>query len=373
MTFKLQLLEEGKPLAGKTLKWLRTGDDQKAAKGEGISSETQPLVIITSLDKPGFVHLEISVFDSDGSPLKDAQKKPLKFEGGAGVEPAKLEGYPEPEDFDAYWRVQKTLLAGVPMQATLCLVTSTNPKFEVFDVKVTCAGGMPVAGYLTIPKDAKAKSLPAQVSFIGYDVCGVNPQYRPGVLAFCINAHGIDNGREPAYYKALADGPLKHYTFNNVENARPETSYFNGMMLRLMRALEFVKSRPEWDGKTLAVSGTSQGGLQAVAAAALDSAVTECSVGKPWCCDLGGVKFGRLSGWRPDFVPALGYFDTANLARRVKCKTAIVAGLGDYGCPPSGVSILYNHLKGPKSIEYLQGTTHQYDAPNPVKQILRCP
>lgn len=141
-------------------------------------------------------------------------------------------------------------------------------------------------------------------------------------------------------------------------------------MLRLIRAMEFIKSRPEWDGKTLTVSGGSQGGLQAVTAAALDSDVTECSAYKPWCCDLGGIKLGRIRGWRPDCAEGLGYYDIVNMAKRVKCKTFITAGLGDYVCPPSGISVLYNNIKAPKTIEYTQGSTHGYNPPNPKKQVL---
>ena len=149
MTFRIRLLEDGKPLAGKTLKWQRTGDDQKTAQGQGVSSETAPLAIATSIDEPGFVRIEVGVFNEDGSPLKDARNKAVRFDGGAGAQPGKLEGYPEPTDFDAFWKAQKARLAAVPLKATLKPVASPPPGFDVFDVKVDCAGGMPVSGYFS--------------------------------------------------------------------------------------------------------------------------------------------------------------------------------------------------------------------------------
>ena len=51
----------------------------------------------------------------------------------------------------------------------------------------------------------------------------------------------------------------------------PENAYFNAMALRLMRACEWAKTLPEWDGRTFAVDGGSQGGLQSVWCAALDA------------------------------------------------------------------------------------------------------
>ncbi|MBS5529908.1 acetylxylan esterase, partial [bacterium] len=66
------------------------------------------------------------------------------------------------------------------------------------------------------------------------------------------------------------------------------------------------------------------------------------------------------------YVDALGYYDTINHAKRIKCPVEITrAGLGDYTCPPSGVAILYNNIKSPKKIRWFQGSTHGYVPPNP--------
>jgi cephalosporin-C deacetylase-like acetyl esterase len=370
MAFKLQLLEDGKPLDGKKLKWTRSGDDQKRVSGEAISSASEPLVLTSSLDKPGFVRYEIAVFNPDGVPLKDAKGKDVRFEGGAAVQPQALQGLPEPADFDAFWTAQKAKLAAVPLKAELKEVASQNPKFNAFDVKIDCAGGKPVSGYLTIPKDAKGKSLKAKAVFQGYGISGAGQDFADGYVTLRVNAHGIENGREPEYYKALADGELKGYAFNKTENAKPETSYFNGMMLRVLRTLEYLKSRPEWDGKNLMVAGGSQGGLQALNAAGLDQDVTFCYASKPWCSDLGGPNQERLRGWRPDYSEALDYYDGANQAKRIKCDVYLDTGLGDYVCPPSGVSVVYNNLKGPKTIEYIQGATHGWNPPKALKQKL---
>ena len=59
------------------------------------------------------------------------------------------------------------------------------------------------------------------------------------------------------------------------------------MVLRVMRALDYVTSRPEWSRQDLLVQGTSQGGLQASWAAGLAPDVTLASVSINWNCDLG--------------------------------------------------------------------------------------
>jgi cephalosporin-C deacetylase-like acetyl esterase len=40
------------------------------------------------------------------------------------------------------------------------------------------------------------------------------------------------------------------------------------------------------------------------------------------------------------------------------------AGLGDYTCPPSGVTVFYNNVKAPKKITYVQGSTHGFTPPD---------
>ncbi|WP_366942970.1 acetylxylan esterase [uncultured Victivallis sp.] len=67
---------------------------------------------------------------------------------------------------------------------------------------------------------------------------------------------------------------------------------------------------------------------------------------------------GDWGGWAPGYTETLRYFDTANLATRVKCPTTIAIGLGDYVCPPSGQMILFRNLAGEKTIKIHQNRIH---------------
>jgi len=98
-----------------------------------------------------------------------------------------------------------------------------------------------------------------------------------------INAHGIPNGKPAEYYQQLAQGRLKNYPLAGRESR--DTSYFRGMFLRLVRAIDYLTSRPEWDGQTVMVIGHSQGGGQALVAGGLDQRVTFIAAGVPALCD----------------------------------------------------------------------------------------
>lgn len=366
MTFTVKLLEDGAPVAGKQLRWTRRGDDGKEEKGEAVSSADQPLVIKTSIDVPGFVWIQVAVLGDDGKPLHgDAHY----FNGGAGVRLNEIHGFPEPADFDAFWARQKKRLAEVPMKATLTEVDSGNKKVACYDLRIDSVGA-PVSGYLCLPKEAKEKSLPAYLEVHGYGVSSAGKSAGRGAngIVLNINAHGIENGREPAYYQNLQNTTLKGYGLPAASNTDPETCYWNGVAMRVMRALEYLKSRPEWDGKTLEVSGGSQGGFQSLLAAGLDSDVSCARPGIPWFCDVSGKVENKRTGslFMPQWTPALGYYDGANHAKRIKGRVEIFAGLGDYVCPPSGQIVMYNNISAPVKLTFAQGRTHGFqmkDAP----------
>ena len=226
-------------------------------------------------------------------------------------------------------------------------------------------GWSPVSGYFGLPKDAEPKSLPAilwvhgagvRSSSLGNAVKGA----KWDMLSMDINAHGIPNGKPSEYYSDLSKGRLKDYRQAGRESR--ETVYFRGMFLRLVRALDFLTSRPEWDGKHLIVIGHSQGGGQALAAGGLDPRVTLIASGVPAICDHSGRAAGRINGW-PKLVPmgedgkpepksleAGRYVDGVNFASRCKAQAIMSVGFIDTVCPPSSCYAAYNCLQGPKEI-----------------------
>ena len=373
MVFTLKVLEDGKPVAGKKVTWSRSGDDGKWEKGEAIATE-EGVTIKTKIDKPGFVHLSAEAFGADGKKLQgfkggwgNDKYGNIFFEGGACVQPEKLTSTEEPADFDKFWEGVKADVAAVPMKAELKELEWKHKNVKLYAVKIDCAGPRPVTGYLTVPAEAKEKSLKACLSFHGY---GVNKHWRPGwgdpnAIRFDVNAHGMELEQPQEYYDKLTK-ELANYAFKKEENVDRKTAYFYGMACRLLRAFEYVKSRPEWNGKDLESNGGSQGGLQGLWGAALVPEVTSSDIWSPWCCDLGGINVGRLRGWRPDYTKALDYYDPVFMAKRIKnAKVHLIANYGDYTCPPSSVWIVYNNLATPKkSMEVKQGARHDYQMKN---------
>ena len=389
MTFTLTLERADAVPEGAVIEWTRTADDGKTESGKAPAKVGEPIQVKTSLDRPGFVRIFAIVRKADGSVWMPDGRKVSKersggypgsafFDGGAGADVAAIrQAVPEPSDFDEFWARHKAALAAVPMSdVKLEELPSGNPKVKIFIATVPCAGPKPATGYLIVPT-AEGK-YPAQISFHGYGAswgkgataAPTGGREKGDVLKLILSAHGFELNRDAAYYreehkKAMSNG--HGHGFDPEQNADPEKAYFCGMTYRVMRGLEYLKSRKEWNGRDLIVSGGSQGGLQSIWGAALVPGVTKANISIPWCCDMGGTSIGRNHGeWFIKWVPALGYYDPVNMAKRIPkdCKVVVDrAGIGDYTCPPTGVAAFYNNLSCPKKIVWFQGSTHGYVPP----------
>lgn len=357
VAFSVQMLENGIALSGKAIAILVAADG-KAPEKFSITSGAMPYSFTRSLDIPGFILVTARANDNDGNDISDRW--------GAGLDVANIQpSYPEPADFDQYWQKQRTELAKVPMQEISRItvpvtVKQYEGKVEVFDVAVSCAGPNPLTGYLVKPLKAAAKSIPAILMFQGAGVASPAIPYHNGrTLAFAVNLHGIKQGMPSEYYTKLNNGELSGFYHRDIND--PQKIYLRNVVIRVMRALEYIKSQPEWDGKILVAYGGSFGGAQSIMAAALDPQVSLCVALIPALCDNTGIYKGRSQGWAhlarrlPDGKPdeavlnTSRYYDLVNFARRIKAETVVEVGLVDEVCPPAGCYAMFNSI--PKSVK----------------------
>ncbi len=283
---------------------------------------------------------------------------------GAIVAPEEFRpGFEEPADFRSFWAGQLKKMRAQKMKVKLTPVEVPGKDAEnyvCYDLEVNCITERPVRGYLAMPRDARAHSLPIAIFAHSAGVSAPFARtsvrkavslakYGNGAIGLDINAHGLLNGQDDAYYKGMEQNELRKYSSQPVTDH--ESFYFRGMFLRLVRALDYLCTRKEWDGKRVLVTGGSQGGAQSAALAGLDPRVSMVVVDVPAMWDMGGSLKGRSSAWtKPlerqgkDSVAAqiIPYYDACNFMRYYKGKLVVNVGLIDLTCPPAGVWSVYN-------------------------------
>lgn len=360
ITFTVTLKADGETVSTPLFVYEIKQDGKGLVERDQVNAESGSAVIKTTLESPGFVKLYVAVTSASGTELKGVSP----FNGGAGASVSKIsQAVAEPEDFDEFWQAELAKLDEVEPKVTIVKDLSDDyPGFNVWDVRIDCVGD-PVSGYVAFPKDAEPASLPILVGYMGYGVVPLTPSVRSNYIVFSVNAHSIENDRESEYYTALSRGELLSYGFNYKENLDRNNVYFKNMILRDVQAVRYLKTLPEWDGKSISLNGGSQGGFQATAVAALDPDVSYLYTAYTWMCDVGSAGAGRLPGWQPDYTDALRYYDTISFARRVKCYTNISAGLGDDVSTPSSIMSMFNAMTCPKSLSFTQNMTHTYTPP----------
>jgi len=141
----------------------------------------------------------------------------------------------------------------------------------------------------------------------------------------------------------------------------PEDYYYTRMFTDAALAVDIALELAGPAGK-VAVSGGSQGGALALAAAALQAEnVAVCHADVPFLCDIQRAitlaprapytEVPQFLAENVDLIPkaldTLRYIDCALLARRITAMTLVSAGLMDDICPPSTVFAAFNEINAP--------------------------
>jgi cephalosporin-C deacetylase len=315
-----------------------------------------PAIIDVVVREPMMVYVEVTVPGLEAGAVAKL---------GAAVAPSKLTpSVPRPADFDAFWDAKLTALAQVPIEPALTPIDSGHPDVELFAVALRSLGSTARA-YLAKPK--KPGPYPGLVILQWAGVYQLTPKAAvdraaEGWLTLNVSSHDmpLDQDTDPGVARRYGDvGALDR-----------ETSYFLKMYLRDVRGVDYLASRPDWDGRTLALMGTSMGGQQSVVTAALHAKVTAVLVNEPAGADSNGDRHGRKAGypnWDAEFTPIMDtarYFDVVNFASRITAPAVVTVGFIDTITPPVGILIAFNQLKGPKELIPMIESDHNNRTPD---------
>ena len=329
--------------------------------------------IETALNEPGMVLVNIEQecglavsTAAGGAGVAGADKPAPKVKPtllGAAVAPERLKPSEEtPSDFDAFWKAQLEKLEKIPINPVLTAIATDKAEIAMYAVKLDSVDSH-VQGYLAKP--AKPGKYPAMILYQYAGVYRLRPENAEkyaerGWLTFNVDSHDMaptDDAGAPKDYSTLNDDDR-------------EKCYFLDMFLRDTRAIDYIASLPEWDGKTIVLTGSSMGGWQSVVTAGLNPArITAIAVRVPAGADINGALHGRKTGYpgwpmeNAQVVKTSPYFDPVNFAARIRATTLVGLGLIDTTSPPAGVWTMYNQITAPKAVVPLVDVGHDNFSP----------
>ncbi|BCM94259.1 acetyl esterase Axe7A [Abditibacteriota bacterium] len=349
VAWKLQVSGEG--AEGVTEVHYNVKRDAQTVLSSGVLALQQGTARLEShLDAPGTLLVDFT-FDK-------VNKETVRISVGAVVEPFKIEpAMPEPADFETFWKSKVEELEQVPANPVLSSEPSGSPDSDYWKFTLDNIRGSHVQGQLARPK--VGEKFPALLRLQYAGVYGLSKGNvvnwaNGGWLTLNINAHDLPIDQPADFYTTQSQGPLKNYVA--IGNDNRESSYFLRMILSCYRAIDYLKTRPDWDGKTLVVEGTSQGGMQSLMMGGLNPTVTAVIVNVPAGCDTSGPVLGRASPWpywagmakgNLQILETSRYFDALNFARHIKVPTLVAVGLLDLTATAPGVIATFNQITSP--------------------------
>ncbi len=314
---------------------------------------------------PGFLRCVVNA-SIDGKTYRGiatAAFEPLKIKPTAKV----------PEDFTVFWKSAIDAASKQPLDPQLTLIPEQSTgTVNVYHVSFQNGKekGARIYGFLSIPK--KEGKYPAMIRFPGAGVRAHTANVamaEKGIITLQIGIHGIPVNMNADVYENLYRGALNGYPYFNLDNC--DLYYFKRVYLGCIRSVDFIFSLPEFDGKRLAVAGSSQGGALSIVTAALDTRVQYVLAFCPALSDLTGFVYGRAGGWpnmfsksnlklntAKDKIATAGYYDVVNFARLLKIPGFYSWGFNDETTPPTSTFSAYNVITSPKELFILPAATH---------------
>ncbi len=363
--FRVTVMKNSEPIENVRIRF-ETGPEQMTPtkRDSATLSDGKFLIEAGTMKEAGFLRCKVSAV-VDG----------IRYENlaTAAYSPEQIKPTTEvPADFDKFWENAKTEASKIPMDVKLTLLPDRcTEKVNVYHANIqNYKVGMRLYGILCVPK--KAGRYPAMLKVPGAGVrpyAGDAAMAENGVITFEIGIHGIPVTMDPAIYADLGKTTLDGYPFFNLDDR--DRYYYKRVYLGCVRSIDFLYSLPEFDGKTLAVTGGSQGGALSIVTAGLDARVKYLAAFYPALCDVTGYLNGRAGGWphmfneynkafnnKKDKIETSKYYDVVNFARKVKAPGFYSWGYNDVSCPPTSMYSAYNVIQAPKILAIFEETGH---------------
>lgn len=260
-------------------------------------------------------------------------------------------------DFDVFWREMLDRSQQQPLDPNAEPVDYAVPDVHVEKVSFAAFDGGRIVGWSITP--SKLRSRPTLIFFHGYSghkgrIANYLMWALQGFTCLTFDVRGqLGESTDAAEYPG---GRFTGWMTSGILD--PEKYYFVRCYLDAVRAIDFASTCMEVDPQRMGITGCSQGGGLALAAASLDRRPRLCMAEVPGFCHFARtLELTKQPPWtdlityfqqRPDDIETamrtLTYVELNNMTDRIMCPTLVTVGLQDELCVPSAVFSAYNRI-----------------------------
>jgi len=267
-----------------------------------------------------------------------------------------------PDDFDEFWRLTLGESRAAARPPAVEREETGLKLVESYDLTFSGYAGQRIKGWVHVPAGVTAP-LPVVVEFHGYSG-GRMLGWQNHTYAEAGYAHVVMDSRGQGWRGAVADTPdadpgagmgtVPGVMTRGIRSA--QSYYYRRMMTDAALIVDAARQLPWADPSRVALTGISQGGGLAIAAAGLSEGIAAVATDVPFLChferalritdnDPYSEIVTYLAKYRDrveETMHTLSYFDGVSLAARANAPAIFSTALRDQTCPPSTVFAAFN-------------------------------
>ena len=282
---------------------------------------------------------------------------------------AELEAYLPPltrrADFDEFWARTLKQARSVPLDGVLRKVDYPARAVAVYDVEYNGFDATRIHGWLVVPAFMGKEKYPLMVQYHGFTGSrGVPSDHMAfamlgcAVLAVDCREQGGVTGNSAVY---TGSGMVSNLNSKGILDK--DEYYYRAVYMDCVKALDLAAGLSFIDEDRMFVRGTSQGGALGMAVSALDDRVKLALVNVPsnsnieYRVEHRHGSFSSVNDYLRRFpenldkaYDTLSYFDTMNMADRIRARVFASVALADPVCPAKCYYATYNRITSDKRI-----------------------
>lgn len=276
-------------------------------------------------------------------------------------------------DFEEFWADTINIAKSVPLDAKLEVYDYPSPYVKVYSISYNGFDKTRIHGWYLVPTFIKKEKYPCIIHYHGFGGNAGRPSDFMQWIMMGVAVLSVDCREQSG-----KTGNSAEYSSGHTSNVvckgilHKNEYYFRAVYMDCLKAIDFACAQQEVDEERIMIEGGSQGGALGMAVCALDHRPYLAMVDVPSNSNLelrvqgahgafsSVTQYLKLYPEHTDqALRTLSYFDTMNMADKIKCKVLASVGLKDEVCPAKHYFATYNRINSQKEIRLYPFNGHE--------------